>query len=75
MTNSFDAPALQNKTEVFRNILEEKNIAYELIEATGEDVLSQKLSLVILGDWASYYLALLNGVDPTPVETIEKAKS
>ena len=75
LTNSFDSPESQNKTEVFRNILEEKNIAYELIEATGEDVLSQKLSLVILGDWASYYLALLNGVDPTPVETIEKAKS
>lgn len=74
LTNSFDRPELQNKIEIFKNILEEKNIAYELIEAVGEDVMAQKLSLVILGDWVSYYLALLNGVDPTPVETIEKAK-
>jgi len=75
LSNSFDVQELQEKTEAFKNILENKNIAYELIEAAGEDVMSQKFSLVLLGDWVSYYLALLNGIDPTPVKTIEKMKN
>jgi glucose/mannose-6-phosphate isomerase len=28
------------------------------------------LSLIHFGDYVSYYLAMLNEVDPTPVETI-----
>jgi glucose/mannose-6-phosphate isomerase len=28
------------------------------------------LSLIHFGDYVSFYLAMLNGVDPTPVETI-----
>ena len=36
--------------------------------------LSQMFSLIVLGDYASVYLALLRGVDPTPVGTIEKLK-
>jgi glucose/mannose-6-phosphate isomerase len=32
------------------------------------------LSLVLLGDVVSVYLAVLAGVDPTPVEAIERFK-
>ena len=32
------------------------------------------MSLVMLGDLVSIYLALLDGVDPTPVEPIERLK-
>jgi glucose/mannose-6-phosphate isomerase len=31
-------------------------------------------SLIYLGDWVSYYLALMNGVDPTPVRVIDYLK-
>ncbi|MGB9695836.1 MAG: bifunctional phosphoglucose/phosphomannose isomerase [Ignavibacteria bacterium] len=31
--------------------------------------------LIYLGDWVSYYLAILNNVDPTPVEIINHLKS
>lgn len=40
----------------------------------GKGFLSQMFSLIVLGDYASVYLALLRGVDPTPVGTIEKLK-
>jgi glucose/mannose-6-phosphate isomerase len=33
------------------------------------------LSLIHLGDWVSYWLALLNGVDPSPVPVIEQLKA
>jgi len=40
----------------------------------GKAFLAQMFSLIVLGDYASVYLALLRGVDPTPVGTIEKLK-
>jgi glucose/mannose-6-phosphate isomerase len=40
----------------------------------GNGFLSQMFSLIVLGDYVSFYLALLRGVDPTPVGTIEKLK-
>jgi len=30
--------------------------------------------MVYLGDWVSYYLAILNGIDPTPVPDIDLLK-
>jgi glucose/mannose-6-phosphate isomerase len=32
-------------------------------------------SLVHLGDWVSFYLAILNGQDPMPVAVIDHLKS
>jgi glucose/mannose-6-phosphate isomerase len=44
------------------------------ISSRGETRLQRVLSLVLLGDLVSVYLAALNGVDPTPVEAIERFK-
>lgn len=40
----------------------------------GEGRLACLLSLIYLGDWVSYYLALLRGVDPWPVPTLDEVK-
>ena len=32
------------------------------------------MSLVLLGDWVSYYLAVLYETDPTPVRVIDYVK-
>ncbi len=46
-----------------------------LIEAEGRSPLAQLLWTVYLGDWASLYLAFLNGVDPAAIESINVLKS
>jgi len=74
LQNSFDPPELVSQFNKFKNILDEKKIRYEIIESAGESIFSQKLSLLLLGDWVSFYLAMLNNTDPTPVEVIEKVK-
>lgn len=74
LRNSLGNPREAAAIDAWSALLEEKNILFELLEATGDDLWSQKFSLVILGDWASFYLAILNGVDPTPVPTISKYK-
>ncbi len=43
--------------------------------ASGRSLLARLFSLVYLGDFVGYYLAALNGVDPTPIESIEQFKS
>jgi glucose/mannose-6-phosphate isomerase len=41
----------------------------------GTSLLTRMFSLVYLGDWMSFYLAVLNGQDPTPVAVIDHLKS
>jgi glucose/mannose-6-phosphate isomerase len=45
------------------------------IEAKGQSRLARFMSLVCLGDYASVYIAILSGVDPTPVARIQELKS
>jgi hypothetical protein len=40
----------------------------------GEGRLARLLTLTLLGDWVSYYLAILRGVDPWAMETLETFK-
>ena len=42
---------------------------------SGTGLLTQVFSLILLGDYASVYLALLRGLDPTPIATIDEMKS
>jgi glucose/mannose-6-phosphate isomerase len=44
------------------------------VKARGESPLARLLSLIYLGDVTSVYLAILNEVDPTPVERIRVLK-
>jgi glucose/mannose-6-phosphate isomerase len=45
------------------------------IKIEGETPIAQLLWGCILADFVSVYVAILNGVDPTPVALIEKLKS
>jgi glucose/mannose-6-phosphate isomerase len=74
LRNSLDKDFVQKRYDLWIEVLAEKKIDYELVEAQGEDEWSQKLSLLTLGDWTSFYLALLNNIDPTPVPTIMECK-
>ena len=42
--------------------------------STGDGYLTRMLSLVVLGDFTSVYLACLAGVDPTPIDVITAVK-
>ena len=49
-------------------------VSVERLETRGLSPLARLFSLVALGDHASLYLAVLAGVDPTPVDAIERLK-
>ncbi len=50
-------------------------VSTELVAARGASRLARLFSLVQLGDYVSCYLALLYGVDPTPVDAIQAFKA
>jgi glucose/mannose-6-phosphate isomerase len=45
------------------------------VQACGETAIERVLSLVFLGDLLSVYMAVLAGVDPTPVDVLERFKA
>jgi glucose/mannose-6-phosphate isomerase len=67
-------PRILIRYQVTSELLKQNNISHEIIDSQGESQLSQMMSLIYLGDWVSYYLAILNEADPTPVKAIDYLK-
>jgi glucose/mannose-6-phosphate isomerase len=55
-------------------LLDQYNIPHQYIDGQGDTDLTQVMSLVLLGDWVSYYLAMHNGIDPSPIPQIDLLK-
>jgi glucose/mannose-6-phosphate isomerase len=55
--------------------LRSASVAAEVMEVPGPSVLAQMLWAVQLGDFVSYYLGLLNGVDPSEMRALEWMKA
>jgi glucose/mannose-6-phosphate isomerase len=72
-SNMLPVPILK-RYRVTCNLLEQFEVKYIIVDACGDNLLTQMMSLVLLGDYISYYLAVLNRVDPTPVKVIEYLK-
>lgn len=54
------------KEKGFKNLFE--------IKASGKNKLARIMSTIIFGDFVSFYLAILNNIDPTPIPTISNFK-
>jgi glucose/mannose-6-phosphate isomerase len=67
-------PRVLLRYQITREILEREGVAHQELQGEGEGPLAHMASLIVWGDYVSYYLALLYGVDPTPVETINYLK-
>ena len=69
-----DHEQVQKRYAATRNLVEPTVGGWHEVESEGESRLDRMLSLVQLGDAASFWLAMRKGVDPTPVETIQSLK-
>lgn len=69
-----DHPRVAKRVEILKEVLSSRGLAFLEVWGEGETALAQALWLVYFGDWVSFYLALLNGVDPTPVQPIQELK-
>ena len=69
-----DHPQVQIRTDIASQLVGEKSEACLEFWSEGESWLDRLWSLILLGDWASLYLAFLNRENPTPVNAIEDFK-
>jgi glucose/mannose-6-phosphate isomerase len=66
-------PRVARRAALTREIVGTRACVRE-VWARGEGRLARLLSLVLHGDWTSYYLALLRGVDPWAIDALEAFK-
>jgi len=69
-----DHPRVARRIAILEEILTNRGLDWIEVSGRGEGLPAELLSLLYLGDWTSYYLALLGGVDPTPVAIIHDLK-
>ncbi len=74
-----DAPAVhaRNRRRVDETIrmMGEHGMDARVVDAGGDTPLEAIVRAASLASWTSYYLALLNGVDPTPVSVLDTFKT
>jgi len=74
LKDSADHPGVSKRMDVVKNILKKDNIGVIEVKSVGKELLSRIFSLVYMADYVSFYLAILNKVDPSPVERITYMK-
>ena len=74
LRSSLEHLRVQKRFEVTEKLLSGLRPHPIVVETHGQDLLEQLLWTIALGDFVSIYTALLNGINPTPVDLIEKFK-
>jgi glucose/mannose-6-phosphate isomerase len=72
--SKLELPRIQKRFEVTERLLSGKRPAPLVVEPRGDTLLKQLLWGIAMGDFVSVYLAILNNVNPTPVDLVEKFK-
>lgn len=75
LRSTLEHPRVQKRFELSERLLSGKRPAPYVVNAQGGNLLEQLLWTIAFGDFVSIYLGLLNGVNPAPVELVEKFKS
>ena len=70
LRDAADHPRISKRMDATRNLLKRDKVKVLEIFSSGKELLARIFSLVYIGDFVSFYLAILNGIDPTPVEKI-----
>jgi glucose/mannose-6-phosphate isomerase len=74
LRSSLEHPRVQKRFEVSARMLSGKRPEPHIVQAQGDTLLEQLLWTVAYGDFVSIYLALLNGINPAPVDLVETFK-
>lgn len=69
-----DHPRNFKRYEITAKLINEKGIDTQIVDMDGEDAFYKMFSTILVGDFASYNLALTYNQDPTPVAMVEDLK-
>ncbi|MHB1537160.1 MAG: bifunctional phosphoglucose/phosphomannose isomerase [Solirubrobacteraceae bacterium] len=68
-------PRVKERFALTEELIASSGVACHRLQTEGQTTIERVISLVLLGDLVSIYLAVLRGVDPGPVAAIEKLKA
>ena len=74
LVSNLEHPRILKRFEISDRLLSGRRPKAHVVQLKGETAIQQMLWACILADFVSIYVAILNGVDPTPVDLIEKFK-
>jgi glucose/mannose-6-phosphate isomerase len=74
LRSNLEHPRVQKRFAVTERLLSGMRPAPHVVQVQGGTLLEQILWAVAYGDFTTLYAALLNGVDPAPVELVERFK-
>ncbi|RKX19981.1 MAG: bifunctional phosphoglucose/phosphomannose isomerase [Candidatus Zixiibacteriota bacterium] len=69
-----DNEQIARRMDIVLKIISEKNVEVIELYTQGDELLTRLFSLIQLADYTSFYMALLNKVDPTPIRVIDYLK-
>jgi glucose/mannose-6-phosphate isomerase len=68
-------PRISDRIELTCSLISERAHTVQIVPTLGEGTVERVMSLVLLGDLVSLYLAVLQGIDPSPVAIIDELKT
>ncbi len=72
----YDHPRNKLRSRIILNLLNKRRIKFDTIMFPQSSCkLAEMFKMIELGDYVSYYLAMLNGIDPTPVKAVDYFKN
>ncbi|MCD6408665.1 bifunctional phosphoglucose/phosphomannose isomerase [bacterium] len=74
ITTGLEYARNKERMEITSRIISKLQPEILKIEGKGENLFEKLIYIIILGDWISYYLGLLNNVDPTEIKEIDFLK-
>jgi glucose/mannose-6-phosphate isomerase len=76
LESEFDHPRNKIRQSVIGQIFRKKGVGYEtIVMKKAFSPLVEMMQMILLGDYTSYYLGILNGVNPTTIEMITFLKN
>jgi glucose/mannose-6-phosphate isomerase len=74
LRSNLEHPRVQKRFDVGARLLSGQRPAPHVVEVQGQTVLEQLVWGMAFGDFVTVYLALINGLNPAPVDLVEKFK-
>ena len=75
LRDTVEHPGVAARARVARDLARDRGVEVSELVAEGSSAFQRIASLIALGDWTTTYLALAQGIDPTPVDAITELKA
>jgi len=74
LRSPFLSPRIQMRYKLTCKLLDDAHIKHHFVDGTGKNPLSHVMSTVMMGDYTSYYLAIMYQTNPSPTKNIDFLK-